>query len=106
VQSTGDGVEDRLGDAGKVAALQSGVVLDRHVGEHGHLGAAQSGDAAVRAAHDACLLGCDLGPAGGEELAHLVLGVHELDATPDRSGLGCPDRTPQGRNSLAAPAGH
>ena len=42
LQGPADAVEDRLGDAGRVAAFESDVVLGAHAGEQGDLFAAQS----------------------------------------------------------------
>ncbi len=44
----------------EVAAFQFGVVLDADAGEQGDLGAAQAGDAAVRAGGQLDLIGADL----------------------------------------------
>lgn len=116
LQGPGDRIEHDVGDAGKVAPLEAGVVLDGHVGEHRDLGPPQPGHAAVPAGRDAGLVGRELRAAGSEELAHLLLDVHVLDATPGlrkqgrpggtpqvrpspASNLGCPGGAPHGRNS-------
>jgi hypothetical protein len=76
-------VQDELGDAGDVAALQPPVVLDAHPGQRGDLLAAQPGHAALAIARQAGLVGRDPGPARGQELGDVVGGVH---------GLGLPFR--------------
>ena len=50
LQCLGDAVDDAVGDAGGVAALEADVVLRRDAGEQGDLFAAQAGDAAAVAA--------------------------------------------------------
>lgn len=69
LQRVRDAVDDALGDAGGIAAFESGVVLSRDPGEDGDLFAAQARDqSAVSAVHgQPCLLGTDLGPAGAQE---------------------------------------
>ncbi|MGI5423737.1 hypothetical protein [Streptomyces sp. CA-179760] len=49
LEGPGEAVEDFLGDAADVAALQAGVVLDADRGELGYLGAAQAADLASSA---------------------------------------------------------
>ena len=59
-QGIRDGLQDVVGDAGQVAAFQTGVVLDADPGEEGDLGAAQPGNAAVRPGRELHLVGADL----------------------------------------------
>ena len=77
LQGVDDAVQDVVGDAADVAALEARVVLDADPGEHRDLLAAQAFDATVGAVDGkAGLLRGDLGAAGGEELADVVLGGH------------------------------
>ena len=95
LEGVADAVEDAVGDAADVAALEPGVVLDADAGEEGDLFAAQAGDAAVRAVHgQPGLLRGDLGAARGEELPQVVLGGHAIHATHVVLGLGVPASTP------------
>ena len=73
LECLGDAVDDALGDAGGVAALQPGVVLAGDAGEQSDLLAAQSGDPAAVSAVDgqSGLLGGDPGPSRAEELPDL-----------------------------------
>src|SRR5207244_3627371 len=64
LERTAEGLEDLFGDASQVPSLEPGVVLNAHPGQRGHLGAAQSGDAAVASDGKAGLLGSDLRSAG------------------------------------------
>jgi hypothetical protein len=85
VQGPGEGVQDAVGDAGEVAALELGVVLDADAREVGDLAAAQARYPPVAVvARKAGLLRCDLGAAGGEEGFDLVAVVHAFQARPDR----------------------
>ena len=108
LQRVGDAVDDALGDAGGVAALEPGVVLDRDAGEEGDLLAAQARDPPAVAAVDGQpgLLGADPGPAGGQELPDLAADVatdvavvvagacHGVHSTSARARLGVPVSTP------------
>ena len=49
LQGAADAVEDRLGDAGRVAAFEAHVVLGAHPGEQGDLFTAKALDAAAAA---------------------------------------------------------
>ena len=82
VQGAGDGVENAVGDAGEVAALQTGVVVGADAGEHRHFFAAQAGNASPAVGGQARLLGGDPGPSGGQELAYLVPAVHTARLRP------------------------
>ena len=81
VERSGDAVDDALGDAGGVTALEADVVLRRDAGQQRHLLTTQTGDApavpAVR--RESRLRRCDPSPPRGEELAdlgaHLPAGV-------------------------------
>ena len=77
LQGVGDAVDDAVGDAGGVAALEPGVVLDGDAGEEGDLLAAQARDPPAVAAVDGQpgLLGGDPGPSRGQELPDLVADV-------------------------------
>ena len=87
LQGAGDGFEDAVGDTGEVAALEPGVVVDAHPGEHGDLFASQAGHPPVAVVgRQSDLLGCDAGAAGGEELAHVVPVVHDGHATTGPAG--------------------
>ena len=73
LQGAGERLEDRLRDAGAVAAFEAGVVVDADAGKQRDLLTAQSGDAAVACrTGQARLLGRDPGPARGQELADLA----------------------------------
>ena len=101
LQRPGERLEHALGDAGRVAALEAGVVVDADAGEDRDLFAAQAGDAAPATAvrGQAGLLGRDPGSPGGQELADLVLGVHVTDGTPLSAGEGaCQYLDQQGRS--------
>ena len=76
LQRPGERFQDALGDPVNVTALQAGVVRDAHAGQDGDLLAAQSGDAATAVGGQPGLVRGDPGPARGEELADLFLGVH------------------------------
>jgi len=77
LERSGEGVEHAVGDAAGVSALEAGVVVGADPGEHRDLFAAQAGDAAVLTVDGKTdLVGRDLRPAGGEELADLGSGVH------------------------------
>ena len=69
-------------DAGRAAdraALELGVVLDAHPGQHRDLAAAQAGDAPVVAGQAARPLGGDRARRSHEELAHLCSVVHATE---------------------------
>jgi len=91
LQRAGDSAEDLVGDAGDVAFLQPRVVVDLDPGEHRDFLPAQPGHASAPAIQrHPCLIGSDLGAAGGEELADLGAGVHALQAMPaGRAQGGC-----------------
>jgi hypothetical protein len=81
-EGSGDSVEDVVGDAPDVAFLQARVPLGAHAGEHGYLLASKTGDTPSSAAGSkAGLVGGDLGPSGGQELADLGSVVHDVQAT-------------------------
>ena len=97
-ERVGEGLQDALGHAGEVPALEARVVVDAHAGEHRDLLPAQAGHAPVRApGGQPGLLRGDPGPAGREEVPGLVAVVHGVDATADRPGQGGPAGTPVGR---------
>ena len=74
LQCVRDAVDDALGDAGGVAALEPGVVLAGDAGEDGDLLAAQARDPPALAAIDGQpgLRGTDPGPPGAQELPDLA----------------------------------
>ena len=74
LQRPGQRVEHAGGGAGDLAALEPGVVLDAQPGEGGDLAAAQPGHPAAAGGREADLVRGDAGAAGGEELAHLLIG--------------------------------
>jgi hypothetical protein len=120
VQGVGDGVDDAVGDAGGVAALQPGVVLAGDAGQQGDLLAAQARDPpAVAAVHgEPGLLGGELGPSRAQELPDLtaqvtpevapggavgvvvvVAGCHGVHSRSVPASLGVPASTPLSRVS-------
>ena len=97
LQSAGEGVEDRVGDAGQVSALEPGVVVGAHAGQHRDLLAAQPLDPppAAEERHPR-LFGGEPFPAGGEEVTDLVPVVHASTVRrrpPAREGLALPGKT-------------
>ena len=85
-QRVSERVEDLIGGAGGVPALQAFVVLDAHTCEGGDLFASQAGHAPLTVAREAGLVGRDLRSPGGQELRELVRGVHVLHCTPAPTG--------------------
>ena len=79
-------LEHRVGDAGGVAAFETGVVVDADAGEDRDFFAAKAGDAARATAvgAQARLLRRDSGAPRGQELTDLVLGVHDPDSSAAR----------------------
>ena len=104
LQCAGEGVEHALGDAAEVAPLESGVVLDTHAGEVGHLTAAQALHAPVAAVvlQPGPLRG-QLGPPGAEKGVDLIAVVHRSKARAVSSDEGCPVSTPLGSDSPGLP---
>ena len=89
LQRPDDGLEDVLGHATDVAALELRVVLDADPRQHRHLLAAQPGDATpTTVGRQAGLLRGDPGPAARQELTDLVhdIGPSDDAATPSRYG--------------------
>ena len=88
LQGTGECLQHRVRDAGRVAALETGVVVDADPGEERHLFAAQTRDAALTGAIGAepCLLGSELCAAARQELAELAPGVHAGTVAPPGAG--------------------
>jgi hypothetical protein len=87
LQGAGERIEDAVGGAAQVAALESHVVLDAHAGEHGDLFATKAGDAPllasepyvmqdVRHRHRRCRAGRHAAGAG-PGAAELVASLHE-----------------------------
>ncbi len=95
LQRPREGFKDGVGDTARVAALEARVVVDADAGQERDLFAAKAGDApraaAVRA--QTGLLGGDPGASGSQELADLVLRVHDLESSPARRGLRGPAST-------------
>ena len=87
-------LEDGVGDTAHVAALEPGVVVDADAGEQRDLLAAQARNA-PRAAEggQTRLFGRDPGAPGGQELADLVLGVHDVESSPAPRTLRGPAST-------------
>ncbi len=79
-------VEDLIGGAGGVPALQALAVLDAHTGERGDLFASQAGHAPLTVARQAGLVGRDLRSPGGQKLREIACWVHWSDCTPGRTG--------------------
>ena len=104
-QRVGERVEDGVGGAGGVAALQALVVLDAHPGQRGDLLASQSGHAPLAVARQAGLLGRDLGPPGGQELRELACRVHRWTVRRAKAGSGVPCQYPSDRASQISPIG-
>ena len=77
LQGVGHAVDDAVGDAGGVAALEPDVVLDGDAGEEGDLLAAQARDPPAVAAvgGQAGLRGSDPGPSRAQELPDLLADV-------------------------------
>ena len=79
----------RLQDAGRGAGdlptLETGVVLHAQAGQRRDLAAAQSLHAAAAGGRQPDLLRGDAGAAGGEELAHVVSVVHDVETRPVQS---------------------
>ncbi|WP_375334565.1 hypothetical protein [Curtobacterium sp. MCPF17_011] len=76
-QSTSDTVEDTVGNAGRVATLEAGVVLGADPGDEGDfLTAKPSDSAASTEVRQADLLRHEPGPPRCEEIADLRLSVH------------------------------
>ncbi|MNI45183.1 hypothetical protein D3C73_995990 [compost metagenome] len=77
LQCTGQGLQHALRDAGEVSALQAGVILHTHSGEHGHLAATKSRDTPVSAVgRQSGLLGGNFRPPSGKKVACLSPIVH------------------------------
>ena len=84
LEGAGEGLEDAVGDAGRVAAFELGVIGDADAGERGDLLAAQPGNATRASAEgaEARLCGRDPAAPGGEELLDLPLCVHQPKVAP------------------------
>lgn len=81
-----DGVEDALGRAADVAALEAGVVVEADSGELGDFLAPQARDPALAAeVVDAGLCGCHVRTPCDEELPNVVLAGHGR-SVPGRGG--------------------
>jgi hypothetical protein len=116
LQGLRDAVDDAVGDAGGVAALQPGVVLAGDASQQGDLLAAQARDPPAVAAvgGQSGLLGADPGPSRAQELpdlraevapgaavevAVLVAAGHVVHSTSAPTSLGVPASTPLTRVS-------
>jgi hypothetical protein len=74
-----EGFQHGLRNAGEVAVFEARVVVRADPGEQGDLVAAESGDAAVGAEErQTGLLGGDLGPSRGQEVAYVGPVIHGL----------------------------
>jgi NADPH-dependent curcumin reductase len=82
-------IEDRLGDAAGIAALEPRVVVDADACEQRDLFATQPGDAPQASeGRQARLLRRDPRTSGRQEPAHLALGVHARERRPLRHAGG------------------
>ena len=100
LERPGERLEHALGDAADVTALQARVVRDADAGQDGDLFAAQSGYAPTPVGRQPRLLGRDPGAAGGEELADLLLRLHESQSLdPAVARVGDPASTSLNRDS-------
>jgi hypothetical protein len=100
-------VQHVVGDAARIAALESRVVLDADARQEGDLLASQAGHAPVAAERgQAGALRGDLRPAGRQELADLVGVAHATpQGTPAPSGVGGTGSTPITRAFLDVSSG-
>ena len=104
LQGAGHGVEDVVRDAADVALLQADVPVGADPGQHGDLLAAQPGHPPLAAAGgQPDLLGGELGPTGGQELANLSPVVHVDDGTTAARRKGGRADTPGNPTSQARP---
>jgi hypothetical protein len=96
LQRAGDGVQHALRDPAEVPALQAHVVVDADPGQHRDLLATQPGHPPVTAAvhGQPRLLGGDLRPPRGQELADLGAVVHVADGTSPARDVGSSAVTP------------
>ena len=80
LERAGQGLQHALRDAAHVAAFEAGVVRNAHAGQDGDLLAAESGHATRAVGAQPRLLRRDPRAAGGQELADLLLRVHDAPA--------------------------
>jgi hypothetical protein len=102
LECAGQRFEHAVGGAADVSAFESRVVGDAYAGQDGDLLTAQSRNTATAVRRQPHLLGGDPGAAGGEELADLLLCLHETQRRPDSPRLGDPAGTPPNRVSHSA----
>jgi hypothetical protein len=94
LKRAGERLEDEVGDAAEVSALQALVVLDADAGQRRHLLAAEAGHAPLAVGGQASLLRRHLRPPGGQELGDVAGGVHVPNRSRAQRVLGCPVSTP------------
>jgi hypothetical protein len=92
LQRAPERAEHALGDAMHVAAFQAGVVRGADAGEHGDLLAPEAGNPPWAVVGQPDLVGGQLGAPGGEEVADLAAGVHDLQRSPVPGRPGDPAR--------------
>jgi hypothetical protein len=77
-EGTADSFEHRFRDALRIAAFETGVVLDAHAGEQSHFFPPEPGDATAPAeVRQPGLLWSEPGPSAGQELPNVVRSVHD-----------------------------
>lgn len=86
MQCPGERVENAVGGAGEVAALQPRVVRNAHAGQDRDLLATKAGHAAGAVVGQADVGGLELGSPGSQEVADLAAGVHRRDQRRPRPG--------------------
>src|SRR5207249_7138567 len=82
LQRAGQCLQHALRDPAHVSTLEAGVVRHAHPGQDSDLLPTEPGHAATAVGAHPCLLGRDPRAAGGQELAGLLLGVHEISVNP------------------------
>lgn len=88
-----DCAEHFIGDSGKVAALESRVVVDTHSGEECDFFTPQARHSTVTPADDAHVLRGDAISARAKKIAYLGLTVHEEHCKPGAASAGGPGST-------------
>ena len=92
-------LQHALRDPAHVSTLQAGVVRNAHPGQDGDFLAAEPRNAATAVGAQPRLLGRDPGATRGEEVADLLLRVHEIQRKPDCLLQGDPASSPTNRDS-------
>jgi len=91
LQRIGECFQHALRHPVQVAALQPGVVVDAHSGEHCDFLPAQPGHPPVTAVgRQTCPFRGDPGPPGDQEVANLIPVVHDHDAIGAAAAVGGP----------------